>query len=274
MSKIVSVAEGASPVILAQPHGGTGLVAGLEARLTDRARALADTDWHIDRLYDGLLEGATVVRAHLSRYVIDLNRDPGGVSLYPGQNTTGLCPTIGFDGKPLYRPGREPGEDEIAERVKAYHAPYHDALRAQIARVKTAHGIAIVYDCHSICSRLRFLFDGQLPVFNLGTFGGKSCAPELEAAASNALADVGEDGFDRVVNGRFKGGWTTRHYGRPQDGIHGVQMELAWRGYMDETAPWRYRSDRAEILRPHLARLLGALETAARQHLIPTGDRS
>ncbi|MHA1523299.1 MAG: N-formylglutamate deformylase [Alphaproteobacteria bacterium] len=272
-SEYVTIVEGTSPVILAQPHCGIGLVPGLAARLTSGAQALGDTDWHIDRLYDGLAADATIVRANLSRYVIDLNRDPSGVSLYPGQNTTGLCPLSGFDGKPLYLPGQAPGKAEIAERTRLYHAPYHGALSAQIDRVRAVHGIAVLYDCHSINSALPFLFEGQLPVFNLGTFDGRSCAPALARAAASVLGSAEIDGFDWVVNGRFKGGWTTRHYGDPQAGVHGVQMELAWRGYMEETAPWKYQNDWASKLRPHLARLLGALEAVALQPSEPTGDQ-
>ncbi len=260
----VSVNEGFGPVILGQPHGGTFVPVDILDRLNETGRGLADTDWHITRLYEGLHDGATVVAANFHRYVIDANRDPSGVSLYPGQNTTGLCPTSDFDGNPIYRAGGEPGPDEIEARRQKFHAPYHTALHAQIDRVREKHGIAILYDCHSIRSDIPYLFDGLLPVFNIGTNDGKTCAPDLEEIVVDVCQNAG--GFDAIVNGRFKGGWTTRHYGDPRNGIHAIQMELAQRAYMIEAPPWNYCDDLAQIVRPHLAGILHNLNEAA--HLL------
>jgi formiminoglutamase len=198
----VAVTTGSSPVILGQPHGGTHLPPELAERLNERGRDLADTDWHIHQLYDGLLPEATVVQATFSRYVIDANRDPSGVSLYPGQNTTGLCSTVEFEGEPIYRDGTEPDEAEIEQRRQTYHAAYDAALAEQIERVRKQHGIALLFDCHSIRSRLPFLFEGQLPDFNLGTNNGTTCALEIEQAAL-AVCSAAE-GFTSVLNGRFK----------------------------------------------------------------------
>ncbi len=264
MTSPFEVIEGASPVILGQPHVGTLVPEAIAGRLNDTGRAIADTDWHIDRLYDGLLPGATVVRARYSRYVIDLNRDPSGGSLYPGINTTGLCPVTDFDGRPIYAPDQAPSPGESEERRRAYHAPYHEALTAEIARVTATHGLAVLYDCHSIRSDIPFLFEGTLPVFNIGTHDGRSCARAVEDAAVEACrAAADKDGHDWVANGRFKGGWTTRHYGRPQDGVHAIQMELAQRAYMDEAPPWTYREDRAAGLRKQLETLLVRIERLA-----------
>ncbi|MCB1882853.1 MAG: N-formylglutamate deformylase [Geminicoccaceae bacterium] len=251
------VIEGDGPVILGQPHGGTWLPDDLAARLNANGRGLADTDWHIDRLYEGLLPGATVVRSNVHRYAVDANRDPAGASLYPGQNTTGLCPVTDFDGRLIWEPGREPSADEIDARREAYHAPYHAALAEQVARVRARHGVALLYDCHSIRSVIPFLFEGTLPVLNVGTNDGAACAPEIEAAAAKVCATA--EGFDGVLNGRFKGGWTTRHYGRPEARVHALQMEVAQRAYMDEAPPWGWRADRADRLRPVLGRVLNAL---------------
>ncbi|HHL21708.1 MAG TPA: N-formylglutamate deformylase [Aliiroseovarius sp.] len=261
MSPVI-VTEGDSPVILGQPHGGTHLPDAILARLNPRGRELADTDWHITRLYDGLLEGASVVRATFHRYLIDANRDPGGESLYPGQNTTGLCPTTDFDGQPIWQPGEEPDQGEIAERRAAYHAPYHAALAEQIERVRARHGVAILYDCHSIRSEIPFLFEGRLPVFNIGTDNGRTCNAAIARAAEAVCAKA--EGYDHVSNGRFRGGWTTRHYGRPERGTHAIQMELAQRAYMSERAPWDYLPTEADRLRPHLARILQSLDHLAR----------
>ncbi len=254
----VEISEGASPIILGQPHGGTHLPPELAERLTERGRDLADTDWHIHRLYDGLLPEATVVQAAFSRYVIDANRDPSGASLYPGQNTTGLCPTVDFEGEPIYCAGQEPDEAEIERRRLAFHAPYHAALSEQIERVRKQHGVALLFDCHSIRSHLPFLFEGRLPDFNLGTNNGATCAPGIEQAAISVCSAA--EGYTSVLNGRFKGGWTTRHYGDPANGVHAIQLELSQITYMDEVTPWSYRKDQADALRPHLKSLLTHLE--------------
>ena len=256
------VAEGDSPVILAQPHGGTFVPEGLAARLNSTGRALADTDWHIDRLYEGLLPGATVVQATFHRYVIDANRGPDDASLYPGQNTTGLCPLTDFDGLPIWADGQAPGADEIADRRAAFHAPYHAALRAQIDRVKARHGVAVVYDCHSIRSVIPFLFSGELPVWNIGTNNGSTCA----ALVCDALvAPCTASGAPTVLNGRFKGGWTTRHYGRPETGVPAIQMETAQRAYLaTATAPFAVDPPRAAVARATLSRVLENLDTLAR----------
>ncbi|MCC0029737.1 MAG: N-formylglutamate deformylase [Brucellaceae bacterium] len=258
----VTVTRGGSAVVLGMPHTGTWLPGDCMDRLNDDGRLLADTDWHIDRLYEGLLAGATVVRANFHRYVIDANRDPSGQSLYPGQNTTGLCPLTDFDGKPLYRDGMEPDEAETARRLTEFHAPYHAALDAELARVREKHGVAVLYDCHSIRSRIPFLFEGVLPDFNIGTNGGTTCAPQIEAATVETCAVAG--GYSHVLNGRFKGGWTTRHYGRPAEGWHAVQMELAQSTHLQtEEPPFAYDEAKAARLRIHLGAILERLNEIA-----------
>ena len=202
---------------------------------------------------------ATVVSTPIHRYVIDANRDPADESLYPGQNTTGLCPTTTFDGTPIYHDGQEPSADEIAARQRSYHQPYHDALREQLERLRQKHGYAILYDCHSIRSQVPYLFDGQLPDFNIGSNSGASCSATIEQLVQRHCEAA--EGYTSVVNGRFRGGWTTRHYGRPQDGFHAIQMELAQCNYMQETAPWTYTADRAAKLRAILAPILNELAT-------------
>ncbi len=251
--------QGDSPIILGQPHGGTFVPDDLAARLNARGNGLDDTDWHITRLYDGLLPDATIVQATFHRYVIDANRDPLGASLYPGQNTTSLCPLTDFDGQAIWQDGQNPSADEIETRRLTYHAPYHAALSTQIARVKQQHGFAILFDCHSIRSNIPFLFEGTLPIFSIGTDDGKTCDPLIEQATQNICAATQD--YDHVVNGRFKGGWTTRHYGKPQVGVHAIQMELAQRAYMDEAAPWTYRNDLAANIRRPLSQILQSLNS-------------
>ncbi len=251
--------RGDSPLVLGLPHTGTYVPPDIKARLNDRGRELADTDWHIDRLYDGLLPGATTVRATFHRYVIDANRDPSGVSLYPGQNTTTLVPLTDFDGHDIW--DQPPSEAEITERRETFHAPYHAALEAELARVKAIHGIAVLYDCHSIRSHIPFLFDGVLPDMNLGTNGGTTCAPQIEAIAHEFAAS---SPYSTVLNGRFKGGWTTRHYGRPAEGLHAIQMELAQSTYLTtESPPWSYDDRKATRLRRWLSDILDAIQDTA-----------
>jgi len=258
----VEVHQGDSPLVLGLPHTGTHVPENIAAKLNKIGRALADTDWHIHRLYDGLLPGATSVRAIFHRYVIDANRDPGGESLYPGQNTTGLVPLTDFDGEPIWED--PPTKGEVAARLGAFHGEYHVALQAELARVKDLHGFVVLYDCHSIRSRIPFLFDGELPVFNLGTNDGQACAPDLEAVAWEFAAS---SPYPTVLNGRFKGGWTTRHYGRPDDGIHAIQMEVAQRAYLaEERAPWDYDPARAHRLRSWLKDILDVLVETATEH--------
>ncbi len=253
----VQVIEGDSPVILGLPHTGTDVPPAIWARLNPLGQALADTDWFIHRLYDGLLPGATSVRATFHRYVIDANRPPDGASLYPGQNTTGTVPLTDFDGRDIW--AQPPGADEIAERVAQFHTPYHAALAGQIARVQARHGFAVLYDCHSIRSHIPFLFDGELPVFNIGTLNGATCAAWVQDAAERHCRASGQS---TVLNGRFKGGWTTRHYGRPGDGIHAIQMELAQRAYLAaECPPWTYAAP--EPLRATLRAILSDLANGA-----------
>ncbi len=253
----VEVTHGDGPLVLGLPHTGTDIPSECLARLNDTGKAIADTDWHIHDLYDGLVDGISTVRATTHRYVIDVNRAPSGDSLYPGQNTTGLCPLTDFDGLPIYLEGREPDAAEIACRVADFHAPYHAALAAEVEWVRSRHGFAILYDCHSIRSRIPFLFDGTLPDFNIGTNSGTSCAPGIASAVHGICQQA--DGYTSIANGRFKGGWTTRHYGQPDRHIHALQMELAQSTYMTESPPWAYAPDKAASLRPHLKTILETL---------------
>ena len=264
MSDWLTVQRGAAPLVVAFPHGGSDL-AGLEARFVSPWLAQRDADWHIAELYEfvrGL--GATTVATRISRAVIDVNRDPSGASLYPGQATTELCPTTTFDGDALYA-GAAPDAGDIDWRRMTFFDPYHAALAAELARLRAIHPRVVLYDAHSIRSRIPRLFAGELPQFNLGTNGGATCAPELEAALSAVCADSGQS---FVSNGRFKGGWTTRHYGAPQHGVHAVQMELAMRGYLTEPvepspASWPAPLSAQPKIAPTLQALIGACLTFA-----------
>jgi formiminoglutamase len=228
----LSVHHGNAPLVVSFPHTGIEIPDAIETRLVSPWLARKDADHWVDVLYDFAHElGATTIRTALSRTVIDVNRDPSGASLYPGQVTTGLCPLETFDGEPLYHPGQEPGPDEVTQRRADYFEPYHAALAGELERKRADFGCVVLYDAHSIRSRMPRLFEGLLPQFNIGTNNGASCDPALTAAIEKSCAT---SGFSRVTNGRFRGGWITRHRGHPAGGVHAVQMELSMRGYLAE----------------------------------------
>jgi N-formylglutamate deformylase len=261
VTPVYALRRGGSPLILSIPHAGRDLMPGLAERLTPAGRSLIDTDWWLEQLYGFAGEDldATVLTANYSRYVIDLNRDPSGASLYPGQPTTELSPTTTFDSDALYTTGRDLRPDEISDRRTNFFAPYHAALADNLTRIKAAHGYALLYDCHSIRSIVPRLFSGTLPVFNLGTNSGASCAVTLEAAIADVIGSA--KGYTHIINGRFKGGWITRHYGQPADGVHAVQMELACRAYMDEAPPFPYDMAKAARVTAVLREILETMLT-------------
>jgi N-formylglutamate deformylase len=240
---IFTLHRGTAPLFVSLPHDGTALPDDIASRMTPGARRVPDTDWHVSRLYAFARElGASMIVPRHSRYVVDLNRPPDDVSLYPGQNTTGLCPIVQFSGEPVYLQGQEPSPDEIAQRVEKYWRPYHDALATEIARIKAAHGRAVLWEGHSIRSVVPFLFDGRLPDFNLGTANGASCSADLQRRLTGVLE--AQEKYTFVANGRFKGGYITRRYGDPANGIDAIQLELAQLNYMDEDS-FAYRDDLA-----------------------------
>ncbi len=257
VSALFTLHKGASPLILSLPHSGTHVPQDIARNLSQTGRALADTDWHVPRLYAfARAVDVTWIEAKTSRYVVDLNRDPGGASLYPGQASTGLCPRLSFAGEPLWQQHCAPDAEQIAQRKEAFFAPYHAALAAQIERVKARHGFAILYDCHSIRGTVPRLFKGTLPDLNLGTDNGQACDASLQSAVEQVMAAAP---FSHVSNGRFRGGWITRHYGRPQEGVHALQMEIAQRTYMDELPPWRWNAHKAELMQECLSAVLDAI---------------
>ena len=246
--------RGSAPLFVSLPHDGTLIPDELAVRMTPEARRVPDTDWHVARLYAFARElGASMIVPAYSRYVVDLNRPSDNASLYPGQNTTGLCPVVQFSGEPIYQAGEEPRSGEIAERVERCWKPYHDALVDEIARMRRTHDRIVLWEGHSIRSRVPFLFDGRLADFNLGTSGGASCSAGLQRRLVDLLGV--QRRYTHVVNGRFKGGYITRHYGRPDEGVDAVQLELAQLNYMDEDT-FEYLPERAQETQAVLRRLL------------------
>jgi N-formylglutamate deformylase len=255
---VFSLHRGTSPLLLSLPHAGQEIASEVRPQLVERAANVEDTDWHLDRLYAFARElGASMLIPRYSRYVIDLNRPPEDAPMYPGANNTELVPTHFFTGEPLYREGVVPDALEVARRRDRYWQPYHDALRQELQRIRAAHGHAVLFDGHSIKSRLPWLFEGKLPDLNLGTAGGTSCAPALRDALVAVLAATNDHTL--AVDGRFKGGYITRHYGRPAGQVHAVQLEMCWSCYLaDESAPAAWDVAESERVRPLLRRLLEA----------------
>lgn len=276
----LTVVRGDAPLVVSLPHTGTEIPEPYASRLPAPWLVRKDADWWLEQLYAfGADLGATVVRTKISRTIIDVNRDPSGVTLYPGQTTTALVPTETFDGEPFYAPGDEPSAHEIRDRRRRYFDPYHVVLVDEIARLRAHHVAIVVYDCHSIRSVIPRLFDGQLPQFNVGTSDGASCDPALTRLVEGHCDSTG---LSRVTNGRFKGGYITRHYGRPADGVHAIQMELACRGYMQEPIgpvsednwPAPYREPDTQPVAPALRAILASCIHFAAHAASSTKDRS
>lgn len=259
MNAVLTLHQGTAPLLISLPHDGTQVPDDIGSRFTPAARQVPDTDWHIAKLYAFAREiGASFLVPSYSRYVIDLNRPEDDRSLYPGQNTTGLCPIVCFSGEKVYQEGQQPTDGEIRQRVEKYWRPYHQALRGELTRIKSIHGRVVLWEAHSIKGELPFLFQGRLPDLNLGTANGYSCSAALQARLHTALADQYE--YDYAVNGRFQGGYITRHYGDPANAIDAVQLEISQRNYMDEVS-FNYHYAQAAKLQA-LIRIL--LETAIR----------
>lgn len=251
---ICTLHRGTAPLLVSLPHDGSEIPDAIAQRLVPYARRAPDTDWHVSRLYAIARDlGASILVPRFSRYVVDLNRPPDDVSLYPGQNTTGLCPIVQFSGEPVYLDGQNPSHEEVLARVETYWRPYHETLQAELARIRAEHGRVVLWEGHSIRAVVPFLFEGRLPDFNLGTAGGASCGPEVQARLGAILA--GQNEFSHVVNGRFKGGYITRQYGKPDEGVDAVQLELAQLNYMDEES-FDYVEERAVRVQALIRRLL------------------
>ncbi|MEI8323839.1 MAG: N-formylglutamate deformylase [Betaproteobacteria bacterium] len=247
--------RGNCALLVSMPHVGTDIPTELRADYAPRALDVEDTDWHLPRLYDFLPAlGASILQPQLSRYVIDLNRPPDDTPMYPGAANTELCPTHFFSGDALYLPGRAPDAVERERRRLAYWRPYHEALAAELQRLRQLHGYVLLWDAHSIRSQIAWLFDGTLPALNLGTASGASADPSIAQALEQVCRDWPQ--FSQVLNGRFKGGYITRHYGLPEQRVHAVQLEMCQNLYMQEVAPFAYDAARARAIAPLLQAML------------------
>lgn len=257
-TKTFELRRGSAPLLISMPHTGTFLPPDIATRLTDAALRLPDTDWHLERLYDFVdgLEGSVIIATH-SRYAIDLNRPRDDTSLYPGQDSTGLCPVDTFHREPLYREGHQPDAAETQRRIDEYWEPYHAALRSELDRLRGRHGRVVLWDAHSIRSVLPRFFEGRLPDLNLGSAGGAACDEPLAQLLLQIARSHSR--YSAVLDGRFKGGYITRRYGRPGEDVQAIQLELAQLTYMHEDYPYSFDESRAAALRPVLAQMLEAV---------------
>lgn len=263
MNATFTFTQGSLPLLVSIPHAGLRLTEAVEQELAAPARSLPDTDWHIPTLYNfAQALGASVLTAEYSRFVIDLNRPDDDQPLYPGA-TTGLYPSTLFDGTPLFQPGHTPSEHERSRYLEQLWRPYHRMIAKELARLRQQHGYALLWDAHSIRSHVPRLFEGRLPDFNLGTFDNASCAPGLAQRLKQVCAQA--SGYSHVLNGRFKGGYITRHYGIPAQDVHAVQLELGQATYMQEQPPFTYQPSLAEPTQQVLRQLLGAALAWGRQ---------
>ncbi len=256
--------RGSRPLLISMPHQGTELPETMMEQITTATKNLADTDWHVKRLYDFARHlGVSLIWPHYSRYLIDLNRPADNANLYPGANSTELCPTSTFASESIYLPGCEPDQSEVAHRLEQYWQPYHSELQNELARMKAQHGVAVLLEAHSIRSVVPRLFEGQLPDLNLGTSSGTSCSTNLQGAVAQSISSQTE--YTTAVNQRFKGGYITRAYGQPSQGVHALQLELSQRCYMREEHPFTYLPERAKHIQPVLEQLVGTLLSWAEQ---------
>ncbi len=253
---LVSIHKGHTPLILSQPHTGCFVPENIMQNFNKTGRSLKDTDWHIDLIYNKIAKelGASILKANFSRYVIDPNRNLDNCSLYPGQATTGLCPILTFDGEEIYKTGFQPDQMEIEHRIKHFYLPYHHTLRKLIQQAKHQFGYVLLYDCHSIKSYIPRLFEGKLPDLNIGTNDHASCDERI----TNKIKEICEQetSYHTVVNGRFKGGYITRHYGKPDASIFAIQMEISQNTYMQEYPPWTLNQKKSDHLKTLLYNVL------------------
>ena len=256
--QVYTLHQGCSPLLVSVPHAGRELPPALSNRMVPRALEVEDTDWHVEKLYNFVKDlGASFLVPRFSRYLVDLNRPPEDLPMYAGANNTSICPTTFFNGDPLYVLDQIPDRLEVNEKIKNYWQPYHDSIAAELTRLRALHGYAILFDGHSIRREVPWLFEGSLPDLNLGTVNGLSCESSLRECCVDVLNRQTQ--FSHVTDGRFKGGYITRHYGRPTEGWHAVQMEMSWSSYLEESNPKQWDPFRAEPARVVLQSLLDAL---------------
>ena len=246
---IIKATQEEVSIILSVPHCGTQFPPELKSLYkAEMIAAPDDTDWFVDRLYDfAPALGITMITANYSRWVIDLNRDPESKPLYTdGRIITGLCPTTNFLGESIYQDNRkEVDAMEISRRVDQYYMPYHTKLNELLDKAKEKFGKVLLWDCHSIRQSVPSIHKQRFPDLILGDADGTSASPGL---SETTLKGIESSGYQVSHNYPFKGGYITRHYGRPAEQYHALQLEMTKMNYMDD-AEVKYDFGRAEKMR-------------------------
>lgn len=243
------------PILLSVPHCGTEFPDELrEAYEPNLMRSPDDTDWFVDKLYDfAPAMGMIMITARYSRWVIDLNRDPQSKPLYSdGRIITGLCPVTTFLGEPLYRDQRkEISGDEINRRVNEYYVPYHSKVQDILTDLKSRFGSVLLWDCHSIRQVVPTISKEKFPDLILGDADGTSASPGI---IETILSTLDHSRYHVKHNHPFKGGQITRHFGKPTEQQHAIQLEMTKVNYMKDDE-LRYDEGRAGEMRTLLKRV-------------------
>ena len=247
------------PILLSVPHCGTNFPKDIadqyKPALID---APDDTDWFADQLYDFAADmGMTMIAARYSRWVIDLNRDPQSKPLYTdGRIITGLCPTTNFIDEPIYRDNRNEIEPaEIQRRIGQYFNPYHNKIQELLTDLKSRHGKVLLWDCHSIRQLVSTIQKEKFPDLILGDVDGTSASPGL---IETVLGVLDHSTYSVRHNHPFKGGYITRHFGKPAEHQHALQLEMTKVNYMDD-GEVRYDKVRAGVIQDVLKKVFEKL---------------
>ncbi len=262
--KIIPAYEKEIPILISVPHCGTDFPDELKDQYNPQLIAAPDdTDWFVHQLYGfAPAMGMTMIHAQYSRWVIDLNRDPQSKPLYTdGRIITALCPTTTFLGEPLYLDHRkEVAQEEISRRLNHYFYSYHQKVEEHLTRLKNKFGKVLLWDCHSIRQMVPTIQKEKFPDLILGDADGTSASPGL---IESALSVLDHDSYSVSHNHPFKGGYLTRHFGKPQNNIHALQLEMSKVNYLDDSET-KYDNVRAGKMQELLKKTFGKLA----EHLI------
>ncbi len=237
------------PILLSVPHCGTAFPEELASDYKPEfVRAPEDTDWFVDTLYDFAAElGIGLIAANYSRWVIDLNRNPQSKPLYAdGRIITALCPVTTFTGQSIYKDERKEVETgEVQRRRNVYFDPYHQKIKGLLDVLKKKYGKVLLWDCHSIRQQVLTIQKDKFPDLILGDADGTSASPGL---IETVLGGLDHSDYSVSHNHPFKGGYITRHFGRPSENQHALQLEMTKMNYMDDSE-MSYDKSRAEKIR-------------------------
>ncbi len=243
--KIIEPKSPRIPILVSVPHAGILFPKEvLEKMDPEKAAFPEDTDWFVDQLYGFCSEmGITMIVANYSRCVVDLNRDPNNIPLYKdGRVITDVVSVTDFNGAPIYKDEYKPNETEIQNRLDHYFFPYHHKIEEILADLKKEFGVALLFDAHSIKKNVPGIQKDDFPQVILGDNDETSAHPELIQTAVESLSGKS---FNFSHNFPFKGGFITRSFGKPEQNIHALQLEMTKTNYMNDSET-EYDLERAE----------------------------